>query len=198
MKYSDPSWVPPERWDSGVSGLIFDYNLTGSVSRSLTTHTNKHSLSAYGQTGFNLGAWRFRADYQANYNERGDRKFDWNQFYAYRPLIHMAAKLTLGEIYLSSQVFDTIRFTGFNLASDERMLPPNLRGYAPQINGIAKSNSKIVVTQLGVSFMKRRYLRGHSVFKICKAQSVEPWMSKLKVMTARYRLFKLIRQISLI
>ncbi len=53
-------------------------------------------------------------------------KFDWNQFCAYRPLIHMAAKLTLGEIYLSSQVFDTIRFTGFNLASDERMLPPNL------------------------------------------------------------------------
>lgn len=149
MKYSDPSWVPPERWDSGVSGLIFDYNLTGSISRSLTTHTNKHSLSAYGQTGFNLGAWRFRADYQANYNERGDRKFDWNQFYAYRPLIHMAAKLTLGEIYLNSQVFDTIRFTGFNLASDERMLPPNLRGYAPQINGIAKSNSKIVVTQAG-------------------------------------------------
>ena len=149
MKYSDPNWVPPERWDTGVSGILLDYNLTGMISRSLTTHTNKHSLSAYGQTGFNLGAWRFRADYQANYNERGDSKFDWNQFYAYRPLIYMAAKLTLGEIYLNSQVFDTIRYTGLNLASDERMLPPNLRGYAPQINGIAKSNSKIIVSQAG-------------------------------------------------
>ncbi|MBP6123382.1 fimbria/pilus outer membrane usher protein [Providencia heimbachae] len=149
MKYTDPDWVPPERWDAGVSGLLFDYNLTGTISRSLRTHTNKHSLSAYGQTGFNLGAWRFRADYQANYNERGDRKFDWNQFYAYRPLIHMAAKLTFGEIYLNSQVFDTIRYTGINLASDERMLPPNLRGYAPQINGIAKSNSKIIVSRAG-------------------------------------------------
>lgn len=149
MKYSDPNWVPPERWDTGVSGVLLDYNLTGSISRSLTRHTNKHSLSAYGQTGFNLGAWRFRADYQANYNEHGDSKFDWNQFYAYRPLIHMAAKLTLGEIYLNSQIFDTIRYTGLNLSSDERMLPPNLRGYAPQINGIARSNSKIIVSQAG-------------------------------------------------
>ncbi|MGG4608396.1 fimbria/pilus outer membrane usher protein [Providencia sp. Me31A] len=149
MKYSDPSWVPPERWDTGVSGLLFDYNLIGSVSRSLIKHTNKHSLSAYGQAGFNLGAWRFRGDYQARYDEQNDRRFDWNQFYAYRPLIHMAAKLTLGEIYLSSQVFDTIRYTGISLSSDERMLPPNVRGYAPQINGIAKSNSKITVTQAG-------------------------------------------------
>lgn len=149
MKYSDPNWVPPERWDTGVSGILFDYNLSGTISRSLTTHANKHSLSAYGQTGFNLGAWRFRADYQANYNERGDRKFDWNQFYAYRPLVYIAAKLTLGEIYLNSQVFDTIRYSGLNLASDERMLPPNLRGYAPQINGIAKSNSKVIVSQAG-------------------------------------------------
>ncbi|XWR69884.1 Outer membrane usher protein PapC [Providencia manganoxydans] len=149
MKYSDPSWVPPERWDPGVSGFLVDYNLLGTISRSLKSNTNRHSLSAYGQTGFNLGEWRFRADYQANYNEHGDRNFDWNQFYGYRPLTSMAAKLTFGEIYLNSQVFDTVRYTGVNLASDERMLPPNLRGYAPQINGIAQTNSKIVVMQAG-------------------------------------------------
>lgn len=60
-----------------------------------------------------------------------------------------AAKLTLGEIYLDSGVFDAYRFTGLNLASDERMLPPNLQGYAPEVRGIAKSNAKITVSQEG-------------------------------------------------
>ncbi|MGE9806085.1 FimD/PapC N-terminal domain-containing protein, partial [Escherichia coli] len=23
MKYTDPDWTPPERWDNGVAGLIF-------------------------------------------------------------------------------------------------------------------------------------------------------------------------------
>lgn len=60
-----------------------------------------------------------------------------------------AAKLTLGEIYLNSQVFDSVRFTGANLASDERMLPPNLQGYAPEVHGIARSNAKVTVSQQG-------------------------------------------------
>ncbi|WP_142793979.1 fimbria/pilus outer membrane usher protein, partial [Klebsiella pneumoniae] len=73
--------------------------------------------------------------------------FDMNQIYSYRPLPMMAAKLTAGEIYLDSQVFDTVRFTGLNLASDERQLPPNLQGYAPEIRGLAKTNAKVTVKQ---------------------------------------------------
>ncbi|EFW0943843.1 fimbria/pilus outer membrane usher protein, partial [Shigella sonnei] len=30
------------------------------------------------------------------------------------------------------------------LESDERMLPPNIRGYAPQITGIAETNARVV------------------------------------------------------
>lgn len=29
MKYTDPDWTPPERWDNGVAGLIFDYSVSG-------------------------------------------------------------------------------------------------------------------------------------------------------------------------
>lgn len=148
MKYSDPNWTPPERWDSGIAGLIFDYNLSGQATRYQQDNGSYQSLSGYGQTGFNIGAWRFRSQYQANYTSgtQGTR-FDWDQFYAYRPLPMLAAKLMLGEIYLNSQLFDSIRFTGANLASDERMLPPNLQGYAPQVHGIARSNAKVTVSQ---------------------------------------------------
>ncbi|MTD28828.1 fimbria/pilus outer membrane usher protein [Erwinia sorbitola] len=148
MKYSDPDWVPPERWDHGVPGLLLDYNVTGNTARQIKIRRSTQNLSIYGQAGANLGAWRFRADYQGSYSSDNHiRDFDWDRFYAYRPLPMYAARLTLGEIYMNSQVFDSVRFTGVNLASDERMLPPNLQGYAPQIRGIAKSNAKVTVSQ---------------------------------------------------
>ncbi|WP_212668167.1 fimbria/pilus outer membrane usher protein, partial [Salmonella enterica] len=33
--------------------------------------------------------------------------------------------------------------------SDENMLPPQLRGYAPEIIGVAKTNARVTVTQQG-------------------------------------------------
>lgn len=150
MKYNDPNWVPPERWDQGIGGLLLDYSLTGQYNRQLDTHSENTTLSGYGQAGANLGAWRLRGEYQTSYYSTS-RQFDFNvsQIYAYRPLPMMAAKLTTGEIYLNSQVFDTVRFTGLNLASDERQLPPNLQGYAPEIRGIAKTNARVTVKQSG-------------------------------------------------
>lgn len=151
MKYSDPDWVPPERWDRGIPGLLLDYSVSGQTTRQIKGGGGSGTdFSAYGQAGINLGGWRLRAQYQGDYSARDHRhRFDWNQIYAYLPLPLQAAKLTLGEIYSNSQVFDTVRFTGINLASDERMLPPNLQGYAPEVHGIAKSNAKVTVSQSG-------------------------------------------------
>ncbi|EDV3185033.1 fimbria/pilus outer membrane usher protein, partial [Salmonella enterica subsp. diarizonae] len=58
-------------------------------------------------------------------------------------------KLTVGQSYLNSAIFDAFRFTGVTLASDDRMLPPSLQGYAPQISGIANSNAQVTVSQNG-------------------------------------------------
>ena len=150
MKYNDPNWTPPERWDQGIGGFLLDYSLTGQYTRQLDMHEDYTTLSGYGQTGFNLGGWRLRGEYQTSYYSATHQfDFDMNQIYAYRPLPMMAAKLTAGEIYLDSQVFDTARFTGLNLASDERQLPPNLQGYAPEIRGLAKTNAKVTVKQSG-------------------------------------------------
>ena len=55
----------------------------------------------------------------------------------------------MGEDYLNSDIFDSLRFTGVSLRSDDSMLPPNLRGYAPEVTGVAKTNAKVVVSQQG-------------------------------------------------
>lgn len=53
----------------------------------------------------------------------------------------------MGQYDLSSGLYDTFHFTGASLESDEQMLPPDLRGYAPQISGIAQTNAKVTITQ---------------------------------------------------
>ncbi|EIP3426855.1 fimbrial outer membrane usher protein StdB, partial [Salmonella enterica] len=152
MEYRDPDWVPPSRWSDGVAGAVLDYNL--SANRFMPQQGNSStSYSLYGTAGFNLGAWRLRSDYQYNRYDSGNGSvqsdFYLPQTYLFRPLPSLRSKLTLGQTYLSSAIFDSFRFAGLTLASDERMLPPSLRGYAPQISGIANSNAQVTVSQNG-------------------------------------------------
>ncbi|HFI3524323.1 TPA: fimbria/pilus outer membrane usher protein, partial [Escherichia coli] len=54
-----------------------------------------------------------------------------------------------GENNINSDIFRSWSYTGASLESDDRMLPPRLRGYAPQITGIAETNARVVVSQQG-------------------------------------------------
>ncbi|MHA7845139.1 fimbria/pilus outer membrane usher protein [Serratia sp. D1N4] len=154
LEYSDQNWLPPSRWDDGISGMLLDYNLNSLVSR--PQHgASINSASLNGTAGANLGPWRLRGDYQGNYtdiggsNSQSQHNFDWNRVYLFRAIRSLAATLTLGENYFTSDIFNTFRYTGLSLASDERMLPPNLRGYAPEVSGIARTNAKVTVSQQG-------------------------------------------------
>lgn len=152
LKYNDPNWTPPEQWDKGIPGLLLDYSVSGQINKASNSQDTTRSLSTVGTVGANVSSWRLRADFQSTVNQRKgerDSNFDWSNIYAYLPLPMHAAKLKVGEQFLDSNIFDSFRFAGANLASDERMLPPDLQGYAPQVRGIAKSNAKVTVSQGG-------------------------------------------------
>lgn len=154
LEYIDENWDPPSRWDQGIAGMLFDYNVNAQTVRQ-SQGQNNQSLSGNGTTGANLGAWRFRADWQAQYdhttgqNSNSQQRWDWSRYYLYRDIAALRAKLTFGEDYLSSSIFDSFRYTGASLVSDDNMLPPNLRGYAPEVTGVAKTNAKVTVSQQG-------------------------------------------------
>ncbi len=155
LEYSDENWDPPSRWDEGIPGLLLDYNLNSRSQRQQRDGSSTHTLSGNGTTGFNLGAWRLRADWQANLvHQTGSgqsprQQLDWSRYYAYRAVPSLRSKLTVGEDYLNSGMFDGFRFIGASLVSDDNMLPPNLRGYAPEIVGVAKTNARVVISQQG-------------------------------------------------
>ncbi|RTF98624.1 outer membrane usher protein [Serratia marcescens] len=155
LEYSSPDWDPPSRWDEGIPGLLFDYNVNGQTQRQERSGGQSNSLSGNGTAGANVGAWRLRADWQGQLNHQTgsgqgtDQRLDWSRYYAYRAVSALRSRLTLGEDYLNSGLFDSFRFTGVSLVSDDNMLPPNLRGYAPEVVGVAKTNAKVTISQQG-------------------------------------------------
>ncbi|MBH2863987.1 outer membrane usher protein [Serratia marcescens] len=150
LDYVSDDWDPPARWDEGIPGLLLDYNLNAQSQHQIQAGTRSSSLSGNGTAGANLGAWRLRADWQANLSGQSSAKqLEWSRYYAYRALPALRARLTAGEDYLDSELFDSFRFGGLSLRSDDSMLPPNLRGYAPEVVGVAKSNAKVTISQQG-------------------------------------------------
>ncbi|RTP97306.1 outer membrane usher protein [Enterobacter sp. WCHEn045836] len=155
LEYTSENWDPPSRWDEGIPGLLLDYNVNAQTQRYQQQGSRGYNVSGNGTAGMNVGAWRIRADWQGSLShETGSgqptqKKLEWSRYYAYRALPSLRSKLTLGENYLESGMFDSFRFTGASLVSDDNMLPPNLRGYAPEVVGVAKTNARVVVTQQG-------------------------------------------------
>lgn len=156
LEYRSENWLPASLWDHGINGAFLDYSIsTSSTFNHDGTSSDSSYIGANGVVGLNLGAWRARADWQSNYQhystgqQEDQTNFDWSRFYVYRAIPELKSTLTLGENYLSSDLFDSFRFTGATLASDLGMLPPALRGYAPQVTGVAQSNARVVISQQG-------------------------------------------------
>lgn len=149
--YSDGSWIPPQQRDSGVNGLVLDYSIIGNYANYKDSSAS-HYLNSYGTVGANIGTWRLRSNYQYQneFRQRGSHSdFDWIQTYAFTDLPSWSSKLFVGEHYTSTNVFDSVRFIGVSVFSDENMLPAALRGYAPNITGTASSNATVTISQNG-------------------------------------------------
>ncbi|MCU1764303.1 outer membrane usher protein PapC [Pseudomonas protegens] len=153
LEYTAANWDPPSRWEDGINGALLDYNFNAQTTEQLKSRSRSNQLSGNGTAGFNLGAWRLRGDWQAQMQQASGqqsyRQFDWSRFYALRAVPSLGSNLALGEDYLNSTLFGSFRFTGASLATNDSMLPPNLRGYAPEIAGVARTNARVVVRQLG-------------------------------------------------
>lgn len=165
LQYSDKDWDPPSRWDDGIVGVLFDYNVNSQWQHPEHQAGDQYDVSGNGTLGANLGPWRFRADWQASYRHEDadksdddisqhssaqtDRNWDWSRYYAYRAIPSLGAQLKFGEDALTSDIFDSFNYIGSSLITDDQMLPPNLRGYAPDISGVARTNAKVTISQQG-------------------------------------------------
>ncbi|MDX6020476.1 fimbrial biogenesis usher protein [Scandinavium sp. V105_16] len=151
LSNSARGYIPPSQWDQGIPAFLLNYNFNGSHNEGDST-TNNYFLSLNG--GLNFGAWRLRDTSNWNYStgKHGENAtHDWQHVSTYieRTIIALKGELVAGDSNTSSDVFDSLGFRGVQLASDDNMLPDSMKGFAPTIRGIAKSNAQVTIKQNG-------------------------------------------------
>lgn len=146
-------YVAPERLDEGINALLLNYSFSGAnteARRGDMTDSDSYYLSL--RPGLNIGPWRIRNYSTWNRNVNGDSADEsWDSLYTYaqRNIIALKSQLTFGESTAPSELFDSVPFRGAQLASDDDMLPDSLRGYAPVVRGIARTNAQVIIKQNG-------------------------------------------------
>lgn len=153
MNQMPRGYVSPEYWDAGVPAAMLNYNFNSyrSSNNGQTQTTSYLGLNS----GLNIGLWHFREDATVNWqsatsSSRARRQWQNIDTYVQRDLTSLRALLTIGDSYTDGAVFDSYGIRGVQLATDDRMLPQSLQGYAPIIRGVANTNARITVRQNGV------------------------------------------------
>lgn len=147
MLRSTRGYVSPELWDEGGTAAFVNYSFSGARRTRASQTQDQYHLGL--RNGLNLGAWRLRNESSLSYGARQPYRFRSNRTFVQRDVTALKSQLTLGETFTESQVFDSVRFIGAMLASDEGMLPDSERVYAPIIRGIAETHSTVEVRQNG-------------------------------------------------
>jgi outer membrane usher protein len=142
-------YVDPKYWDNGVTAGLLNYHLN--VNRNDSGGVSQTNAFLSLNAGFNIGSWRVRQDSYVTWASGGG-KARWQSLATYvrRDIPSLRAQLTLGDSYTSGELFDSVSIRGAQLATDDRMLPDSLRGYAPTVRGVAETNARVTVRQGGV------------------------------------------------
>ncbi|MEY0302722.1 fimbria/pilus outer membrane usher protein [Providencia manganoxydans] len=154
-------FVPISALNEGIPALFLNYNLNGYSSRS----NGEDQHSAYGNisTGLNLGLFRIR--HQSNLQYNNDNKFSHESIrtYVQRAIPQIKSELTVGQSFTSGNLFDSLSYTGLELATDNRMRPQSLQGFAPTVRGVANSNARVKIIQNGFTIYETNVSPGEFV-----------------------------------
>lgn len=143
-------YIAPSRWQEGNNALFVNYN---------ANHYRYHRLEGQSQqsylgirAGANLGGWALRHSGAKNWESgegRTKSRYESTETYLQKDFNAIRGLVTLGDFYTSGELMEGFSLRGVKVASDDRMLPPSQRGYAPVIQGVANSNANVTIRQNG-------------------------------------------------
>lgn len=148
LNRSARGYVDPKYWNDGITAGVLRYNTN--VYRYGTSHGDSATQAYAGlDSGFNIGAWRFRHRGNLNYSKLQGTRYQSIQTSVQRSLAPIKSQLTAGEFFTDGAVLESVGLRGVSLSSDDRMYPESQRGYAPTVRGIANSNARVRIRQSG-------------------------------------------------
>ncbi|HIF9226738.1 TPA: fimbria/pilus outer membrane usher protein [Photobacterium damselae] len=144
------NYIDSKEYDSGVTSAFIQYDYNNYRSKQNDNKSQTKSLGL--NLGFNIDSWYFRYNsffINSNYDAKKDKQYQVSSAYVETDVDKYRSKLIIGKYYSDSDIFDSIQFKGATFFSDELMLPLSERGFAPEIKGVANSNSLVTVYQKG-------------------------------------------------
>jgi outer membrane usher protein len=147
MRNAARGHVPPDMWQTGVNAVFVSYNATTYH----TTGSGMDSTQSYLglNAGVNIGAWHVRHQSSVSQQSGQATHFDNVATYVQHDVAALKSQVVVGDGYTTGDVFDSVQFRGVQIATDDRMLPESLRGYAPVVRGTAQTNARVAIRQNG-------------------------------------------------
>ncbi len=141
-------YIDPHEWQSGESIAFVNY--IGHYYHSayhFSDQTLQQDVAHIAlSSGINWGTWQLRQQSTLSLQQQAQHWQNMGMFLR-RPLPSIQSELTLGQLSSRGQFFSGLNFNGIQLSSDERMLPASQRGYAPVIQGIARTPAQVTIYQ---------------------------------------------------
>ncbi|CNE45442.1 fimbria/pilus outer membrane usher protein [Yersinia nurmii] len=154
LKKRPRGYIERSEWEEGENLAFVNYS--SNFYRSDTKSQQQNSTSDYAfmglKSGLNLGLWQIRQQSNLRYsNNSNGSDSQWNNIRTYlqRPIPQLDSQLTLGETFTDSTLFGTMSFRGAKIATDQRMWPESMRGFAPEVRGVASTNARVIIRQNG-------------------------------------------------
>lgn len=145
MERGRRGYVDPALWDDGVSAAFINYQL--SSNRNHTDYNTTLSNNLGLRNGINLGAWRLRNESNFSSSNGRPSTFKSNRSYLQHDVTALKGQFSAGDIFSDADLFDSVRYRGLKLASDEGMRADSERGYAPIIRGVAQTSATVEIRQ---------------------------------------------------
>ncbi|TCG06051.1 fimbrial assembly protein [Paraburkholderia steynii] len=147
MRSRARGYVPPELWENGVNAGFLSYNANVYQSSNNGARATQGYLGL--NVGVNVGGWHFRHQSSVTAMTGQTTQFDDIATYLQHDVTKLRSQVVVGEAFTTGDVFDSVAFRGAQIATDDRMLPESLRGYAPVVRGTAESNARVNISQNG-------------------------------------------------
>lgn len=133
-------------WDYGVNAAFVNYQVNWRSDRYGGQNVRTSYLGF--SNGVNLGTWRARNESNLVHTPQGT-EFRSNRTFLQHDVTALRSQFSVGELYSGADLFNSVRFRGVRLESDDSMLADSERGYAPVIRGVAETHATVEVRQNG-------------------------------------------------
>ena len=144
----ESGYVPPENWERGINAFYTSYYVSQYYSDYKASGNSKSTYVRF-NSGLNLQEWQLHSD--ASFSKTNNNPGVWksNTLYLERGFAQLLGTLRVGDMYTSSDIFDSVRFSGVRLFRDMQMLPNSKQNFTPRVQGIAQSNALVTIEQNG-------------------------------------------------